>query len=132
MPDDPSARGLARSDLRLLQEKILRFAAERDWQQFHDPKNLAMALGVEVGELMEHFRWLRSGEAFAALSDPRTRAEVEDEVADVTILLLEFASVCGIDIIDAAHRKVARNEERYPVDLSRGSAKKHTRLGDAP
>ena len=130
MPDEPSTREVASSDLAALQRKILRFAAARDWQQFHDPKNLAMALGVEVGELMEHFRWLRSGEALAALSDPRTRSEVEDEIADVTILLLEFASVCGIDIIAAADRKLARNEERYPVTLSRGSAKKHTRLGE--
>lgn len=132
MPDEVTPRRPADSDLAALQQKILRFAAARDWQQFHDPKNLAMAIGVEVGELMDHFRWLRSDEAIAALQDPQTRAEVEDEVADVTILLLEFASVCGIDIIAAAHNKLARNEERYPADLSRGSAKKHTRLGDAP
>jgi len=118
----------ADSEIARLQRLILDFAAERDWQQFLDPKNLSMAVAVEAGELMDHFRWVPNDRALQALDDPRTRAGVEEEVADVAILLLEFASVCGIDVAQAVERKLARNAERYPVELSRGRADKHDRL----
>lgn len=88
-----------------------------------------MAIGVEVGELMDHFRWVGNGASPELLKDPRTRDGVEDEAADVLILLMEFAAVCGIDLLDAAERKLARNADRYPVALSRGRAEKHDRLG---
>jgi dCTP diphosphatase len=116
------------SDISRLQDAITRFAAERDWHQFHDPKNLSMAIAVEAGELMDHFRWTRNDDSIKVLDDARTRAEVESEAADVMILLLEFATVCGIDITTAVERKMARNAERYPVDLSKGRAVKHDRL----
>lgn len=116
------------SDIARLQEKILAFVAERDWQQFHDPKNLAMAVAVEAGELMDHFRWVRNEASLAALDDARTRAGVEEEAADVMILLLEFAAVCGIDLAKAVEAKIARNAERYPVHLARGRSDKHDRL----
>ncbi|MFM7260371.1 MAG: nucleotide pyrophosphohydrolase [bacterium] len=116
------------SDIARLQRMILAFAAARDWQQFHDPKNLAMAVAVEAGELMDHFRWVTNDRALTALDDPRTRAGVEEEAADVAILLFEFAAVCGIDLAQAIERKLARNAERYPVELSRGRADKHDRL----
>ena len=116
------------SDIATLQAKILAFAAEREWQQFHDPKNLAMAVAVEAGELMDHFRWVRSEEARRVLDDARTRTEVEEEAADVAILLFEFAAVCGIDLGAAIERKLARNAERYPVALAKGRAVKHDRL----
>ena len=116
------------SDIAALQEKILAFAAEREWQQFHDPKNLAMAVAVEAGELMDHFRWVRSDDAHRALDDTKTRAGVEEEAADVMILLLEFAAVAKIDLKAAVERKLARNAERYPVALSKGKATKHDRL----
>jgi NTP pyrophosphatase (non-canonical NTP hydrolase) len=127
------ARGTIRamqqaSDIARLQEQILAFAAEREWQQFHDPKNLAMAVAVEAGELMDHFRWVRNDDAHRALDDARTRAGVEEEAADVMILLLEFAAVAKIDIKAAVERKLARNAERYPVALSKGNATKHDRL----
>jgi len=118
------------SDIARLQQAILRFAAEREWQQFHDPKNLAMAVAVEAGELMDHFRWVPNDRALAALDDARTRAGVEDEAADVMILLLEFASVCGIDIARAVERKLERNAGRYPVELARGRGVKWDRLGE--
>lgn len=111
-----------------LREGILAFTDERDWSRFHDPKNLAMALGVEVGELMDHFRWTPNDMASRLLEDATTHSAVEDEVADVFILLIELAHVCGIDPIAAAERKLARNATRYPVDLSKGRAIKHDRL----
>jgi len=117
-----------KSDISRLQDAITRFAAERDWHQFHDPKNLSMAIAVEAGELMDHFRWVRNDDALKVFDDPRARAEVESEAADVMILLLEFATVCGIDIAAAVERKMARNAERYPIDLSKGRAVKHDRL----
>ena len=123
---------LQKSDISRLQVAITRFAAERDWHQFHDPKNLSMAIAVEAGELMDHFRWVRNDDALKVFDDPRTRAEVESEAADVMILLLEFATVSGIDIAAAVERKMARNAERYPVDLSKGRAVKHDRLHEPP
>lgn len=117
-----------KSDISRLQDLITRFAAERDWHRFHDPKNLSMAIAVEAGELMDHFRWTRNDDALRVLDDARSRAGVEEEAADVMILLLEFATVCGIDIAAAVERKMARNAERYPVELSYGRAVKHDRL----
>ena len=117
-----------RSDIAELQETILAFAAERDWQQFHDPKNLAMAVAVEAGELMDHFRWVPNAESHCVLDDATTRAGVEEEAADVMILLLEFAAVAKIDLKSSVERKLAKNAERYPVALSKGKATKHDRL----
>lgn len=116
------------SDIARLQAAILAFAGERDWQQFHDPKNLAMAVAVEAGELMDHFRWVKNDESLQTLVDARTRAAVEDEVADAAILLFEFAAICGIDIAQVIERKLARNAVRYPVALAKGRASKHDRL----
>jgi dCTP diphosphatase len=131
---DPSknpAESRGKSDIARMQDDITRFAAERDWHQFHDPKNLAMAIAVEAGELMDHFRWVRNEHALKVLDDPRTRAEVESEAADVMILLLEFATVCRIDIAAAVAAKMERNAERYPVELSKGRAVKHDRLRES-
>jgi NTP pyrophosphatase (non-canonical NTP hydrolase) len=88
-----------------------------------------MAIGVEAGELMDHFRWVANDASLGLLKDPRTRGGVEDEAADVLMLLIEFAATCGIDLLDAAERKLARNADRYPVSLARGRAEKHDRLG---
>ena len=120
------------SDIAALQAKILAFARERDWLQFHDPKNLSMAVAVEAGELMEHFRWVRSDESLAVLKDAKTREAIAHEVADVAILLLEFAANAGIDIPSAIDAKMAINAQRYPVEQSRGRADKYDRLGGAP
>jgi NTP pyrophosphatase (non-canonical NTP hydrolase) len=116
-------------DLSDLQLRIRRFAEERDWLQFHDPKNLSMAIAVEAGELMDHFRWVVNDRSRQVLDDPRSRAGIEEEAADVLILLAEFADVCGIDLLAAAGRKLEANALRYPVELSRGKATKHDRLG---
>jgi NTP pyrophosphatase (non-canonical NTP hydrolase) len=112
-----------------LQLRIRRFAEERDWLQFHDPKNLSMAIAVEAGELMDHFRWVVNDRSRQVLDDPKSRTGIEEEAADVLILLAEFADVCGIDLLAAAGRKLEANALRYPVELSRGKATKHDRLG---
>jgi dCTP diphosphatase len=112
-----------------LQDLLRRFARERDWEQFHNPKNLAMALTGEVGELVEHFQWLTPSEASDVMSDVVRAREVRLELADIFSYLLRLADVLGVDIAAAVREKVALNEERYPVDLVRGRASKHSDLG---
>jgi len=107
-----------------LQRRLRGFAAERDWDQFHAPKNLAMALAVEVGELMEHFQWL-SGEQSQSLP-PEKVAEVADEIADVQIYLARLADRLGVSIGDAVARKLRINERKYPAHRVRGSARKYS------
>ena len=109
-----------------LQIQLREFAAERDWDQFHTPKNLAMALAAEAGELMEPFQWL-TPEQSARLPD-QTRAEVELEAADVLLYLLRLCDKLGIDLVAAGEKKLKLNAERYPADRARGKALKHDRL----
>lgn len=98
------------------------FVRERDWEQFHSPKNLSIALSVEASELLEHFQWLTQEESHNL--PPDKRAAVEEEMADVLIYLVRLADRLGVDLLDAAERKMKRNGERYPAELVRGSAKK--------
>jgi NTP pyrophosphatase (non-canonical NTP hydrolase) len=91
------------------------FAAARRWEPFHTPKNLAMALASEVGELLEPFRWLTGEESIAACQDPATRAAIADEMADVFNLLMLFSLHSGIDVSDAVTAKLAKNELKYPA-----------------
>jgi len=109
-----------------LQTQLREFAAERDWDQFHTPKNLAMALAAEAGELMEPFQWL-TPEQSARLPD-QTRAEVELEAADVLLYLLRLCDKLEIDLVAAGEKKLRLNAERYPADKARGNALKHDRL----
>ncbi len=109
-----------------LTDAVLRFAREREWGQFHNPKNLAMAVAVEASELQEIFMWL-TPEQSAHLTDEQ-RAKAEDEVGDVMICLANFAARTGIDLLGAAAKKMKKNHEKYPVDKSRGSAKKYDEL----
>ncbi|MEJ8856216.1 nucleotide pyrophosphohydrolase [Variovorax robiniae] len=113
-------------DTDFLIQRLRQFAHERDWEQFHSPKNLASALAVEAGELLEHFQWI-SDEQSRTLSLDK-RAEISAEVADVFLYLLQLADKLGIDLADAADRKLAINESKYPVDLSRGNSKKYDKL----
>lgn len=108
-----------------LRAKVDQFSADRDWGQFHTPKNLATALSVEVAELLEHFQWQRGDEAFADLPEAK-RAAVAHELADVFVYLLRFCSVTGIDPIAAAEEKLALNAEKYPADRVRGQSAKYT------
>ena len=110
--------------LQHLAEQLQRFAAERDWEQFHSPKNLAMALTVEVAEIVEHFQWLTEQQSREL--DPAKREQVEHELADALIYLVRLADQLGIDLLDAAGRKLALNEARYPAERVRGSARKYS------
>ncbi|RJQ90613.1 nucleotide pyrophosphohydrolase [Amycolatopsis panacis] len=97
-----------------LTQRLRDFAAARDWEPFHTPKNLTMALSGEVGELIALFQWLTPEESAAWRTDPAREFNVEDEIADVTLYLLRLADVLGIDLIAAANAKVDRNEKRFP------------------
>ena len=107
-------------------KNIRKFAQKRDWNQFHSPKNLAMALSVEVAEIVEHFQWLSQAESNNL--DPVKLVEVKEEIADVMIYLTRLADRLGIDPIQAAEEKMHLNEKRYPVDKARGNAVKYTEL----
>ena len=104
--------------------QVRHFADERDWQQFHSPKNLASALIVEAGELLEHFQWLTATESESL--DAEKRAAVELEMADVLIYLVRLADRLDINLVDAAAKKLAINAQKYPVERAKGSNKKST------
>jgi dCTP diphosphatase len=111
-----------------LRERVMAFARERDWEQFHSPKNLSMALAAESGELMEHFLWAESKDSAAVLANPKKRAAIEDELADVVIYALEFANIGGIDLARAIEAKLAQNAAKYPVEKAKGRSVKYTEL----
>ncbi len=101
--------------LEALHQRLRDFAAARDWEPFHTPKNLVMALSGEVGELTALFQWLTPEESAAWRSDPELEANVVDEMADVTLYLLQLANSLGVDLVAAAHAKIDRNERRFPA-----------------
>jgi len=109
-----------------LTAELRRFAKARDWDQFHSPKNLAAALSVEAGEVLEHFQWLT--EAQSRKLSAKKRAQIELELADVLLYLLRLADQLGIDLLDAASRKIRINAKKYPPDRARGNAKKYSEL----
>jgi len=111
--------------LKKLTEEISRFIDERDWQQFHSPKNLAMALSVEVAELTEIFQWLSEKESYTP--DKKTYAHIEEEVGDIMIYLSTIANKFDIDPINAAVKKMQKNREKYPADKVRGKSDKYDR-----
>jgi NTP pyrophosphatase (non-canonical NTP hydrolase) len=100
------------------------FADARDWRQFHDPKNLAMLVASEAGELLAEYRWVRGDEADARSREPEARARIAAEIADVGIALLLLCDRIGLDLGDAIADKLQRNAERYPVESSRGRAER--------
>lgn len=107
-----------------LRDLIAAFVDERDWQQFHDPKNLASSISIEAAELMEHFQWLRSDELDAVRRDTAQMAEIREEVADIAAFLLSFANAMDIDLSDALRDKMTKNARKYPADEYRGRFKK--------
>ena len=111
-----------------LQRELREFAVQRDWERFHTPKNLAMALAGEVGELVELFQWLTPDESAAVMTRPGQADRVRDEVADVFAYLLRLADILDIDLAAALRDKVGRNEQRYPVELAKGRADKYDQL----
>jgi NTP pyrophosphatase (non-canonical NTP hydrolase) len=112
--------------LRDLRDELRAFAAERDWDQFHSPRNLATALAVEAAELLEPFQWLTEEQGRSL--PPETRAAVEEEMADVLLYLVRLADRLDVDLVAAARAKIARNGEKYPVEKARGSSRKYDAL----
>jgi dCTP diphosphatase len=112
--------------LQELRDALRVFAAARDWDQFHSPRNLAVAISVEAGELLENFQW--TTEAQSAVLPPDSAAKVEEEIADVLLYLVRLADKMEIDLLRAARRKMALNAERYPVSKAKGNSRKYTQL----
>jgi len=113
-------------ELENIRDELRRFAAERDWDQFHSPRNLATALAIEAAELLEHFQWLTDAESRNL--DAAQREKVVLELADVFLYLVRLADKLDADLVEAARRKLVINATKYPVSLSKGNAKKYTEL----
>lgn len=107
-----------------LRDKLRAFIEERDWQQFHTPKNLSMAMAGEAAEILEIFQWLTSEQSRALPVDKME--EVREEIGDVLIYLIRLADELGIDPMEAAYQKIEKNRQKYPADLVRGRADKYT------
>lgn len=107
-----------------MRSAIADFATARDWDQFHTPKNLAMALGGETGELLAELQWTDGND----LTDPALCERIASEIADIAIYLIRFADVVGLDLLECVQAKLRLNAERYPVDKARGTAEKYSRL----
>src|SRR2546425_7143156 len=107
-------------------ERIRKFRDDRDWKQFHDPKNLAVSICIEAAELLELFQWKTGEEASRYAADNKER--VSEEIADVAIYLVELADIAGIDLEKAIEAKLEKNAKKYPVDKARGVSTKYTDL----
>ncbi len=112
-------------DVSVLEAALKEFAAEREWDQFHSPKNLAMALTGEVGELTEIFQWLSEEQSKNVANDEKTAEAVRDELADVLFYLVRLSSVLGVDLNAAAEKKLRTNALNYPISKARGSSAKY-------
>ena len=115
-------------DVALINSKLDSFISERDWEKFHSPKNLAMALVVECAELVEIFQWMSEEQSALVGKDEISRFKLEEEVADVFVYLLRIATRAGIDIQAATLAKIAKNAAKYPVEKAKGSSKKYDEL----
>ena len=115
-------------DISKIQNQLKKFAIERDWEQFHTPKNLSMALSVEASELVEIFQWLSAEESISL--DKKQTDAIKSEVADIAMYLLRFCSILEIDLEKAIEDKLVKNAEKYPVSLSKGNAKKYNQRED--
>lgn len=106
-----------------LRQAVAGFVDQRDWQQFHDPKNLAMSIAIEAAELMEHFQWLRSDQLSEVTDCTESLEQIREELADVMCFLLAFANTLGIDVASAVEDKLVKNAAKYPADRFRGRFK---------
>jgi NTP pyrophosphatase (non-canonical NTP hydrolase) len=111
-----------------LVKAVLRFRDERDWRQFHNPKDLAISISLEAAELLEQFQWKNPAEVESFLAVPENRRRVGEEMADVLILLVSLADAVGLDLAEAARRKLLENARKYPVERAKGNAKKYDAL----
>ena len=116
------------NSLQSLSERLRDFAQRRDWEQFHSPKNLSMALIVEAAELVEHFQWITEHESCQL--DAKKLSEIELELADIFIYLIRITDELEIDLLTAVEKKIRLNEQKYPVERVRGSHKKYTEYCD--
>lgn len=114
MPDDQN------TTVDVLRREIAAFIRDRDWEQFHDPKNLSMAIATEAAELMEHFRWAKNAESIELVRDPEVKHAVAEELADILAFALSFANAADIDIASTLRAKMAKNATKYPVEKYRG------------
>ena len=114
-------------DITSIQQQIDDFAAQRDWKQFHTPKNLAMALSVEAAELVEIFQWLTAEQSFLR-DDSKSKQAAAEELSDILTYLLRIADILEIDLITSLRDKLVQNGKKYPVDKARGNAKKYSEL----
>jgi NTP pyrophosphatase (non-canonical NTP hydrolase) len=117
-----------RLDLGSIKKFQRKFAKARDWDQFHTPKNLSIALTVEAAELMEHFQWLTADEAKRIARNPAKAKAISEELADILYYLVRLSDVLGVDLEQAFWLKMRENEAKYPVKLARGNARKYTEL----
>ncbi|QRV01312.1 nucleotide pyrophosphohydrolase [Pseudomonas protegens] len=115
-------------DIYRLAAALQRFADDRDWQQFHSPKNLLLALTGETGELCEIFQWMSEADAKDAAKRPETAQAVKDELADVLMYLVRLSTVLGVDLNEAVTNKLALNGQKYPVDKAKSTSKKYDQL----
>jgi len=115
---------MAESDFDRIRKQVRQFVVERDWDQFHSPKNLSMALIVEAAEMVEHFQWLT--EEQSSNPSPEKLAEIELKLADIQIYLISLAEKLQLDLVSAVEKKLALNARKYPADKVRGSSKKYT------
>ncbi len=114
----------------VLKDEVKAFCEERDWDRYHNPKDLAIGMVTEASELLDIFRFKDLEQSEALLSDPGSREHVEEEVADVFYFVLRFAQMNGIDLSKALESKIAKNGKKYPVELSKGKNLKYTEFGD--
>lgn len=115
-------------NLEEIRTRLAKFAEDRNWDQFHSPKNLTMALAVEAAELLEMFQWLTEEQSILIASDEKEMALIREEIADVLIYLIRLADKLGVDIGQAVIEKIEKNERKYPIELSKGIATKYDRL----
>ena len=112
-------------NIELIQSRLKKFAEDRDWEQFHSPKNITMALSVEVAELVEIFQWSNSG-GLDEINDPDTKVQIEKEIADIFNYLLKLTDMLNIDLEKAALNKIEENDAKYPVEKFKGISKKYS------
>jgi dCTP diphosphatase len=114
-------------DIEKVQKKLNDFSEARDWEQFHNPKNLSIAMSVECSELLEEFQWLTDEQSISVMQNPDQAERIRDELADITAYLLQLAGKLGVDLEDAVLKKIEKNAAKYPVEKFKGSAKKYNR-----
>ncbi len=114
-------------DLKIIKEKLSKFSNDRNWEQYHSPKNLAMALSVEVAELVEIFQWSNNG-GIKEIKDLETRKQIKEEIADIFNYLVKFIDLMEIDLEEVSLEKIKQNEKKYPIDKSKGRSVKYNKL----